>query len=99
MTTHGHASREAHESAKHTARASGDILVVGGYGVVGRLVAANLASQFPDRVVVAGRNVRRAQEFAESLAHGVRARRFDVNDAAQLADVLAGVGTVMVCVA
>jgi len=99
MTTHGQASREAHDSEQQPARAGGDILVVGGYGVVGRLVAASLAPRFPDRVVIAGRDARRAQEFAESLAYGVRARRFDVNEPAQHADALRGVGTVMVCVA
>ena len=34
------------------------ILVVGGYGVVGRRIAIQLASRVPDRVVIAGRDAR-----------------------------------------
>jgi len=76
-----------------------DILIVGGYGVVGRRVAARLAPRFPDRVVIAGRNERQAVELCRELGHGTRARRMDVADAGALGPALDGVGTVMSCVA
>lgn len=77
----------------------GDVLVVGGYGVVGRRVAAHLAPLFPGRVVIAGRDGGRAQETCTSLGHGTRSRGLDVNDAGQISRALQGVGTIMACVA
>lgn len=78
---------------------AGDILVVGGYGVVGRRIAARLALAFPDRVVIAGRDEARAASLCRELGHGTHARRIDVDDAASVATALDGVGTVMTCVA
>ena len=78
---------------------TGDVLVVGGYGVVGRRIAAQLVSHFPDRVLIAGRDERRAQALCRELGHGARARRIDVEDAASIGPALDGVGTVMSCVA
>jgi saccharopine dehydrogenase-like NADP-dependent oxidoreductase len=77
----------------------GDILIVGGYGVVGRRIAELLVPLFPERVVIAGRDVARAQELCNSLGHGARARYLDVNDHGQIRDAVPGVGTIMACVA
>lgn len=77
----------------------GDILIVGGYGVVGRRVAALIAPQFPERVVIAGRDAALAGAFCDSLGHGARSRHFDVNDPGQIQEGLRGVGTVVACVA
>jgi saccharopine dehydrogenase (NAD+, L-lysine-forming) len=41
-----------------------DILITGGYGTVGRRVAADLAPDYPDRVVVAGRSAEKAARRA-----------------------------------
>src|SRR5687767_3178395 len=76
-----------------------DILIVGGYGVVGRRVAAELAPRFAGRVVIAGRDRERAAVLCRALGHGTRPRRVDVNDAMSLGPALEGVGTVMACVA
>lgn len=76
-----------------------DILVAGGYGVVGRRISAQLAPRFPGRVVIAGRDQRRAEALCHALGHGARARRIDVDDLASLAQALDGVGTVITCVA
>jgi saccharopine dehydrogenase-like NADP-dependent oxidoreductase len=54
------------------------ILIVGGYGVVGRRIAAELAPDYPDRVIAAGRNPARAEEIAASIGHGVRGRKIDI---------------------
>src|SRR3990172_8106795 len=76
-----------------------DILVVGGYGVVGRRIAARLAPDFPDRIVIAGRDERRAEALCRELGRGSRARRIDVDDAASIGPALDGVGTVVTWVA
>jgi saccharopine dehydrogenase (NAD+, L-lysine forming) len=76
-----------------------DIVVVGGYGVVGRRIASRLAPEFPGRVVIAGRDERKAASVCRELGHDTRARRIDVNDSASVASALDGAGTVMTCVA
>ncbi len=52
-----------------------DILIVGGYGIVGQRIAADLAPNAPNRIVVAGRNRERASDMATALGHGARGRR------------------------
>jgi saccharopine dehydrogenase (NAD+, L-lysine-forming) len=76
-----------------------NVLLVGGYGVVGRRIAAHLAPIFPDRVLIAGRHARRAEAVCRELGDGVRARRIDVDDPASFEPALEGVGTVITCVA
>jgi saccharopine dehydrogenase-like NADP-dependent oxidoreductase len=75
-----------------------DILITGGYGTVGCRVAADLASDYPDRVVVAGRNTEKATRLAAELGHGVRGRRGDVGDPGSVEATLDGVGVVMSCI-
>jgi saccharopine dehydrogenase (NAD+, L-lysine forming) len=75
-----------------------DVLVVGGYGVVGRRIAARLAPVFPGRVIVAGRDERKAVALCRELGEGSRASRIDVDDPASIASALNGVGTVVSCV-
>jgi saccharopine dehydrogenase-like NADP-dependent oxidoreductase len=74
------------------------ILIVGGYGVVGRRLAADLASDYPDRVVVAGRNLALADEVAAAIGHGARGRRIDVSVPSSVAEALAGVAVIISCV-
>jgi len=50
------------------------VLIAGGYGVVGRRIATDLASDYPDRVVITGRNPERANATAAAIGHGVRGR-------------------------
>ena len=76
-----------------------DILIVGGYGVVGRLVSEHVAPLFPGQVWIAGRDRDKAAEACRALGHGTRPRAFDMDDPAAVATALSGVGTVMVCVA
>jgi len=76
-----------------------DILIVGGYGVVGRRIATLLAPHFPDRVLIAGRDERRAEELCRELGRGTRPRRINLSDAPSIEGALDGVGTVMTCVA
>src|SRR5215208_6341003 len=76
-----------------------DILITGGYGTVGRRVAADLAPDYPVRVVVAGRSAERAARLATELGHGARGRRVDVGDPDSVEAALGGVGVVVSCIA
>jgi len=75
-----------------------DILITGGYGTVGRRVAADLAPDYPGRLVVAGRSAAKAGQLAAEIGYGVRGRRIDVGDRASVEAALDGVGVVMNCI-
>lgn len=75
-----------------------DILIAGGYGTVGRHVAADLAPEYPGRLVVAGRSAGKAAHLAAELGHGVRGRRIDVGEPESVEAALEGVGVVMSCI-
>ena len=73
------------------------ILIVGGYGQIGQLIAERLAPLFFGQVIIAGRNLSKAKTTAVQIGHGVEARTIDVSTTNN-ADVLAGVFLVIVCV-
>jgi saccharopine dehydrogenase (NAD+, L-lysine-forming) len=75
-----------------------DILITGGYGTVGRRVAADLAPDYPGSVVVAGRSAEKAAQLVVELGHGVRGRRVDVSEPDSIEAALDGVGVVMSCI-
>ena len=72
------------------------ILIIGGYGQVGRAVAERLARIFPERVVIAGRSLKKARSAAAEIGDHVGARAIDVLAAGEAAP-LEGVGLVLVC--
>lgn len=76
-----------------------DILIVGGYGIVGRKIAAILAPDYPGRVIVAGRDFKKASYIASEIGHGACARYIDIDDHDSVKEAMQGVGTVMSCVA
>jgi len=57
---------------------NGKILVVGGYGNVGRTIAVELGNRFPGRVIAAGRDFRKAQAFALETGMKVLPLELDV---------------------
>jgi short subunit dehydrogenase-like uncharacterized protein len=75
-----------------------DILIVGGYGVVGRRIAAELGPDYPDRVVVAGRSLALADQTATAIGHGARGRGIDVTMPSSIAAALADVAIVISCI-
>jgi saccharopine dehydrogenase-like NADP-dependent oxidoreductase len=77
---------------------TGDLLIVGGYGVVGRRIAAWLAPDFPGHVVIAGRRLDRAQSTCVQLGSGTRARRVDVDSRESVETALDGIEVVVSCV-
>ena len=66
------------------------IMIVGGYGEVGRRLAAQLEAAGPGRVVVAGRH--------PDPASPLPSRRIDVEDGASIEAALEGVAVVVACV-
>lgn len=82
-------------STSDTIRQShGKILIVGGYGMVGRVIAERLAPPFPDRVVIAGRSLDKARSCAAKIGHGAVGRAVDIfseNVAGALEDVVLAV--------
>ena len=74
------------------------ILIAGGYGVVGKRIAAELAPDYPGRIVIAGRTLARAEEAAAAIGHGVRGGQLDITDAASISDALNGVAVAVSCI-
>jgi saccharopine dehydrogenase (NAD+, L-lysine forming) len=74
------------------------ILVVGGYGVVGRRIATELAADYPGRVVIGGRNPARANDVARAIGHGARGCKIDIVVPPSIAAALEGVAVVISCI-
>ncbi|WP_338719571.1 saccharopine dehydrogenase NADP-binding domain-containing protein [Devosia sp. XK-2] len=72
------------------------ILIVGGYGTVGRKIARQLAQRGDMAVIIAGRNLDKAQSAAKDL--GVAARKIDIEDAATWGSALASVDLVVAAI-
>ncbi|MDG4786085.1 saccharopine dehydrogenase NADP-binding domain-containing protein [Micromonospora sp. WMMD1102] len=83
---------------RHGRDTAGRIVVVGGYGAVGRVTAETLGQWFPDRVVVAGRDLRRARELTARAPTALRAEAVDVGVPDQVHRMLRGTGLVVMCV-
>lgn len=54
------------------------VVILGGYGQVGRVIARSLLRVYPGRVTVAGRDAGKADACAAELGHGAKAMRADV---------------------
>lgn len=74
------------------------VLIAGGYGVVGRRLASDLAPDYPGRIIVAGRNIEQAQRSAAAIGHGATGRQLDVTQSASIAEALEGVAVVVSCI-
>lgn len=75
------------------------IFIVGGYGVVGRRIATQLATECPGRVVIiGGRNPELANEVAKSIGHGVYGRKIDISAPATIASALDDIAVVISCI-
>ena len=74
------------------------VLLLGGYGGVGRPAALRLAEWFPGQVTVAGRSLSQAQELVRHSAGALDAMSVDVSAPDQLARALDGARVVIMCV-
>lgn len=72
------------------------ILIVGGYGHVGFMIASKLAPQFPGQVLIAGRDPEKAIMASFRLGHGTEGRKIDI-DSPDAMDALEDVSLVLVC--
>ncbi|WP_423746557.1 saccharopine dehydrogenase NADP-binding domain-containing protein [Haladaptatus sp. SPP-AMP-3] len=77
-------------------RTDASILVVGGYGTIGRTVCTELADRTRGKILTAGRSPEKARRFADSV-NGVQPRILDVTGRTGYADALADVGTAVMC--
>ena len=57
---------------------NGKILIVGGYGSVGRVIATTLGKRFPGRVVAAGRNYHKAKQLSSETQQQVLPLALDI---------------------
>lgn len=73
------------------------ILIIGGYGAVGAVIASQLAQQHRDQLIVAGRNEARAASFAAKLGPQVHWRVLDVAKPIDYEHALADVRWVVMC--
>lgn len=73
------------------------ILILGGYGATGRLLVKHLFAETDYHIVVAGRNLEKAQAFVDSLHDPrLRAERVDGTNADSLRPALRGVDFLLV---
>lgn len=73
------------------------ILILGGYGATGRLLTKHLLAQTDHNIVIAGRNLEKAQGFVDSLrTPRLTAERVDAADAALLKRALQEVDFLLV---
>jgi saccharopine dehydrogenase (NAD+, L-lysine forming) len=79
-------------------RARKKVLIVGGYGEVGRRISALLATDYAERLVIAGRNARMAARLAEELGGGTGWLALDANDTNMIGKALKDVGLVVNCI-
>ncbi|MEL6442167.1 MAG: saccharopine dehydrogenase NADP-binding domain-containing protein [Cyanobacteria bacterium J06621_8] len=74
------------------------VLIVGGYGSVGRKISLILASEFPGEVVAAGRNYDRAMTLAIECDNKIIPLELDINFIADTDSLLKNIALVIVCV-
>jgi hypothetical protein len=86
------------ERASRAASGGGRIVVVGGYGAVGQIVATLLGEWFPGQVVVAGRDLSRARELTGRVGHGLIPHRLDVDRPDDVDSTLRDARLVVMCV-
>jgi saccharopine dehydrogenase (NAD+, L-lysine forming) len=73
------------------------ILIIGGYGNVGRIIATELVKRFPRQVIVAGRNYQKAKAFLLELGEQVIPMAIDISRISAHEKLLDDVGIVVMC--
>ncbi|MCE5171600.1 saccharopine dehydrogenase NADP-binding domain-containing protein [Paenibacillus profundus] len=73
-----------------------NIVVVGGYGHVGKMICKELGDLYPGKVYAAGRNVERAEQFCRSTSGKVKPLKLNVQEAAD-PNMLARAKLVIMC--
>lgn len=73
-----------------------DIVVVGGYGHVGRMICRDLGELYPGKVYAAGRSFSRAEQFSSTTNGKVRPLQLNIKDAVD-PEILKDVKMVVMC--
>jgi len=76
----------------------GKILIVGGYGAVGKIILSTLSEMFPKKVIVAGRNLEKAKAQSSILNHKVIPMELDVSSISENDKRLNDVHLVIMCI-
>jgi saccharopine dehydrogenase-like NADP-dependent oxidoreductase len=77
---------------------NGKILIVGGYGAVGRVISITLGNLFPSEVIVAGRNFQKAKELSSELNQKVIPLELDITSISKDEERLVNVKLVIMCI-
>ena len=73
------------------------ILIVGGYGQVGKYVTLELANIFPKHVIVAGRTLEKANAFAKENNNLFETLKFDIYDKEIFSALMVNIKIVIMC--
>lgn len=73
------------------------IMIIGGYGSVGRIIAQQLGKSFPGKIVVAGRNFKRAEELALANDNRLIPLEFDLFQNHEKSPAISDVKLVVMC--
>ncbi|WP_375578502.1 saccharopine dehydrogenase NADP-binding domain-containing protein [Marivirga tractuosa] len=74
-----------------------NILIIGGYGKVGSIISKHLAQYFPNRIIVAGRNLKKAKQLSKTLRNGVIPYQIDISNPKNF-EILGEVSLVIMCI-
>lgn len=73
------------------------ILIIGGYGTVGSIIANHLTKAYPNKVIIAGRNIKKAKKLSSQLNNLAIPYEFDVSNISSL-EILKNVRLVIMCI-
>jgi saccharopine dehydrogenase (NAD+, L-lysine-forming) len=73
------------------------ILIVGGYGKVGSIITRHLAERYPNQVIVAGRDLKKAQSLSKALDDKVIPYYLDINNFSEV-EILEHTKLVIMCI-
>lgn len=74
-----------------------NILVVGGYGQVGRVICRNLSAAYPGKVIAAGRNFTKAKNFSLVTEGKVIPKQLDIYSIVKSDDIFDETAIVIMC--
>ncbi|MBP1631256.1 MAG: Saccharopine dehydrogenase [Bacteroidetes bacterium] len=73
------------------------ILIIGGYGQVGRNVCTELMNIFPNKIIIGGRNIKKAVSFSEETQWNVKPLKIDIYDTRKYNAILNDISLVVMC--
>ncbi|MCL2412093.1 MAG: saccharopine dehydrogenase NADP-binding domain-containing protein, partial [Treponema sp.] len=73
------------------------ILIIGGYGQVGKYVTLELVNSFQKKVIVAGRNIKKANDFAQENDNLFETLRLDIYDTESFSASIINVKIAIMC--